>query len=732
MRNAIRYLVSSASCLTVLTIATPAIAQETDGTVADDQVAGEIIVTATKTGAESLQKVPLAITAFDSEALETRGIQDLGQIATITPGYSFTTNTVWAISSIRGVGTNNVFAGGDPSVTLQVDGVYYGRPTGANVDFMDVERVEVLRGPQGTLYGRNAVAGTANVITRDPGNDFSGTAKITIGDYGLVRPELAIAGPLIEDKLAISVAGRYSRRDGYIKQLNPSLGDNWNENRYSMRGKVRFTPTETVALTIAADYVNADEYYNFATVRLTPPAVPDAFNPGFFEAASNARNAYQVKQWGVSGKLEIDFRDALTLTSITAYRNSKSALGSDLDFTAADTFTTRAFDEDQEQFTQEINLNGESGGLKYILGLFYYNEKAFSFYNATIFDFVFTSKSIDVETKSIAAFAQGEYELTDKLKVTAGLRYTRDTKRTANGAGDTLYVGPLPDDRFFVPAGGQLVPFFRDKSSADAFTPKVSIDYEASNNLLIYGSLTRGFKSGGYNLLVQPTATNIARYDPERVWAYEAGLKATFRGAVRGTFNLAGFYYDYKGLQVQQFDFQGANGVLQFVNNAPAANIKGIEAELSLQPTDYLSVGGALSYLDATYSGSFPAINSLTNGAINPDGNRLSDAPKWSGNFYGELNLPVGDSWDISLRGEGIYKSSVFYSPANVALIGAPSYWLFNLGLKVEVPKSGLELGVRWENIANKKYITGNYFSFSSGAIPGAPRHAMAYLKFDF
>lgn len=732
MSKVVNRLISSVSGIALVAICAPAMAQEAAAGGGDAQEVDEIIVTATKTGAQSLQKVPLAITAFNGEALASRGIQDLGQIATITPGYSFTTNSVWAISSIRGVGTNNVFAGGDPSVTLQVDGVYYGRPTGANVDFMDVERVEILRGPQGTLYGRNAVAGTINVITRDPGNEFSGTAKLTVGEYGLVRPEAQVSGPLVKDKLAFSLAGRYSSRDGYIKQLNANVGDLWGENRYSLRGKLKFTPSDTVAFTLAGDYSHADESYSFATVRLTPPSVPDGFNPGFFEAATNAPNNYTLKQWGLSGKLAIDLSDDLSLTSITAYRRSKSGLGGDLDFTAFDAFQTRAFNESQRQFTQEFNLNGTAGDLKYVLGLFYYSEKAFSFYNATIFDSIFTTKSINVKTDSVAAFAQGEYQLADKLKVTAGIRYTRDKKKTANGNGGALYTAPLPSDPLFVPTGGDRVVFYNDKTTFDAVTPKLSVDYQATNNVLVYASLTRGFKSGGYNLLVEPTATNIAKYAPERVWAYEAGIKTTLRGPVRGTFNLAGFYYDYKGLQVQQFDFQGANGVLQYVNNAPAADIKGIEAELALSPADFLNVGGALSYLDATYSGTFSALNSLTNALVDPNGKRLSDAPKWSGNFYGELHTSLNENWEVSLRGEGIHKGSVFYSPANLSLLGAPSYWLFNLGLTVAAPEKGIEIGVRWENIANKKYITGNYFSFSSGAIPGAPRHALAYLKFDF
>ena len=165
----------------------------------------EVIVTATKSGAQSVQEVPLAITAFTSQMIEAQGSTQLSDLTHETPGFTYAANGPWAISTIRGVGTNNVFAGGDASTTIQVDGVYYGRPTGANVDFLDVDRVEILRGPQGTLYGRNADAGTINVVTKDPATRFSGDAKVTGGTYGLFRPEGVVSGPLIGDDLFYSL-----------------------------------------------------------------------------------------------------------------------------------------------------------------------------------------------------------------------------------------------------------------------------------------------------------------------------------------------------------------------------------------------------------------------------------------------------------------------------------------------------------------------------------------------
>lgn len=717
-----------------LAVASPALAQDVNPSLQDEKNAyiDTIIVTATKTGASDLQHVPLAISAYSAETLDATGAVSLSDIVAYTPGYTYTSNSVWSISSIRGVGTNNVFAGGDPSATLQVDGVYYGRPTGANLDFLDVERVEVLRGPQGTLYGRNAVAGTTNVITREPSDDFMGTVKLSVGEYGLMRPEFAVSGPLVDEKVSFSLAGRYSKRDGYIKQLVAGGEDLWDENRKSIRGKLKFAPNETMSLVLAADYSDADEGYNFATVRITPSA-NDGFNPGFFEAATDDPNQYELTQWGTSATWKWDISDQLELTSITAYRDSDSILNGDLDFTALPLFTTRAFVEEQNQFTQEVNLSGRFNKAEFIAGLFYYHENADSYFNATITDSLLLSQGIDVETDSYAAFAQVKYQLSDRLSVTGGVRYTEDEKSTSNDYGisfaldPTLTDGGLGADPLIEAPGSEI---FTDTAKFDAFTPKLGLEFQANDSVLGYASITKGFKSGGYNLLIDPASASRARYNPEEVWAYEGGIKSRVNVPFPGTINLAGFYYDYEGLQVNQFVFLGAS-VAQLVSNAPAAKISGLEIETNLHPNEHISFGGHLAYLNATYNGSFTAEDSLNGGQIDADGRILSDAPKWSGGIFGELRDDFGD-YEASVRADVSFKGDVFYSPLNAPELGADAYTFANLSMNLKHTDSGLSFGVRANNITNKKYITGNYFAFSSGGIPGAPRHITAYIKKDF
>lgn len=690
----------------------------------------EVVVTATKMGARSVQEVPLAITAYTAEALEQAGQMDIADIAASTPGLTYTSNSAWAIISIRGIGTNNVFAGGDADTTLQVDGVYYGRPTGGNLDLIDIERVEVLRGPQGTLYGRNAIAGTINVVTQSPGTETTGTIKYSAGSYGLVRPELSFSTPLVEDLLAVGIAARYNERKGFVKQLNPMLSNQAEEISKAVRGKLNYTPTKNVSLLLSADYNEQDGHFNFPTVRRTPPA-PDGEVPSFFETALSHRNYMTLEQWGVSGTLNWNIGD-LTLTSITAYRDSESNLEGDLDFTLNELFHTRYFPERQDQFTQEINLNGEIGNLEFVTGVFYYKENVDSFYNANIFNAILATQGIDVTTESVAGFAQGSYRLTERLSTTLGIRYTRDSKEVINIDGASL-LNPL------LPGGGEpanpavsapTTVVYMDKNRYQAWTPKFGLEYQMTENTLAYVSVTKGFKSGGNNLLINAATADGAAYGPEEAWSYELGAKIAFEGATAGTLNAVAFYSDFDGLQVNQFVFL-PSGAAQVVSNAEGAIVKGLELELALNLSDRISMGGTLAYLDATYDGAFTVGQNFSTGLLNADGQRLSDAPRWSGNLYTQYEWSMGD-YILSLRAEGHYKDEVYYSPENNLLLGAEDYWLANLGLRINRLGQSWEFGVVGRNILEEEYIVAGYYAFSAAGQPGEPRMVDVYIKYSF
>lgn len=716
-----RVVLATTSLLPVVAYAQAGVPAADDG----EGAVPDIVVTATKTGAQSLQKVPLAITAFSADTIEQMGAASLVNVAQVTPGFAYTFNGPWSIASIRGVGTNNVFAGGDPSTTLQVDGVYYARPTGANVDFLDVERVEVLRGPQGTLYGRNVIGGTVNILTKDPTKDLQGQVKMTIGNYMLVRPEFALSGPLAEG-VSFAVSGRYSYHDFYTKELNPSLKDGWNENRWGLRGKLKFDVSPNVDIVLAADYSKADEYFNSFTVRRSAPFIPDGLTPGFHQSALSAPNQGITEQYGTSAKIVADLGGA-TLTSITAYRESNADFEADLDFTAIDLFHTRAFVENQNQLSQELTLSGNVGGVTYVVGAFGMRERAVSYYGAVVFGSVLQTQGIDAVTKSGAVFGQVDVPLGDKLKLTAGLRYTHDQKDVENIFG--IQTTGITNDRHQLPAN--TAPIFSGGSKKGALTPKFGIQYQASRDVLAYGSVTKGYKSGGFNLLIDPTSINSAGYKPEYVWAYETGLKLGIP-SIGGRLNIAAFYNDYKGLQVNQFVFDPVSGTTnQLVNNAKKAKIKGIELEGAFTPSDAIELGGSLAYLDATYKGNFPAIDNFTLTAVNPDGKRLNDAPRWSGSGYVQYNVSLGGA-DLHLRGGATYKGAVYYTPLNDIRLGSQAHWLFNAGLTVESTSTGLSGGVRVDNITDKNYVVATYAAFSAGAMPGEPRTVRGFVSYKF
>jgi iron complex outermembrane recepter protein len=709
-----------------------AAAVDQSGAAASDTEIGEVIVTATKTGEQNLEKVPIAVSAFSSTDIKERGATELVDLAPFTPSFTFGFNGPWLISSIRGIGTNNVLAGGDPSTTLQVDGVYYGRPTGANLDFLDVERVEVLRGPQGTLYGRNAIGGTVNVITEDPTDVFHSQLQISGGDYGLIREEAVVSGPLIGDTLSASLSARNSTHDGYIKELNPALPYQWDENHKAVRGKLKYAPVPGLSVILSADYSKANDLYNSYTVRLSPLSIPDGTNPGFFQAALDDPNQDRVMQWGASARVIWDM-GASTLTSISAYRQNSSWFDGDVDYSEQPLFDQRQFVENQDQISQELDLAGHVGRADYVVGLFGFRERINSYFYAAIFNSLLEAQGIRTETDSGAAFGQLDIPLTDQLKFTAGLRYTSDHKKAENIYGAQSFnppgaAGGLTDDPNQRPAN--VAQIFSGSNTRPATTPKIGLEYQATPDLLAYGSVTDGYKSGGYNFLINPGTVGAAEYGPEHVRAYEAGLKERLP-SINGHINLATFYYRYTGLQVNQFVFV-QNNVGQLVNNAPAAIIKGAEVEWATQPVSAVEAGGSAAFLDARYSGYFPAINNFTGGIVNPDGKTLNDAPRWSGSVYLQLSQRLSDKVEAHLRGDTSYKSAVYYTPLNDSRIGSGGYWLSNANLFLTAKDSGLEGGVRVKNIMNREYITTAYYSFSAAGEPGEPRTVVFYLNYRF
>lgn len=724
-----RVALGAVSCL----MASLACSQETE------YVLEQVLVTAAKSGARSVQDVALAVTAFDEASLTARAATSIEDMANFTPGLTFSANGGFAVASMRGIGTNNTFVGGDPSVTTQMDGVYLARPGAIWSDFVDVERVEILRGPQGTLYGRNAVAGTINVNTRNPEFAPEGLLRLSAGNFGHWSAGAFVTGPLVEDKVAGSVAVRASQRDGYIDQLVPNVPDLWDQDSKYVRAKLKWQIDEGLEALFAADYYADEGMMNFYTARVID-SVPDGYEPSdHFEAATNNANEGEVRNQGVSAKLTWE-TDAVTLTSLTAYRDWEQLYIADIDGTALELLYTRWFPESQHQFSQEFSAYGSAGGFDWVAGAMYFTEAIRSSFTLEIHDLdldgdsaadtdLLQTEYAETETQSVSVFAQANRALGERWTLTAGMRYTRDEKEQLNTFGlDAYSAGQLPQD---VPRStlAALQPPQTDKKTFSAGTPKLGLEFRPGEDTLLYASATRGFKSGGYNFVTSVSGGAPVSYDEETVTAFEIGAKMSLAGG-RLTLNTTAFRYDYEDLQVLQFVPYSGGTIINVVANAPGAISSGAEVEFALRAGEGFRMGGFVAYLDTEYDGSF-LVNS---GGVLTDANdgRLTDAPEWTGSLYAEQTWPVTQQLEFRARVEGRYKGEAYFSPANLELEKAASYSLIDASIALASMDGAWDVSLIGRNLADKAYLTGtNTFAQPTGR-PGVPRTVILGMTYNF
>ena len=695
---------------------------------------GDIIITATRTGETRAQATPLAITVLGADRLNASLVTNVKDLVQLAPGLNVAQVTASAAIYIRGVGSNNVFGGSDPDVTVQSDGVYISRAFGQFQDYIDVARIEVLRGPQGTLYGRNAVGGTINIISRLPTDEFAAKAQLTVGNYNLIQQQTFISGPLVPGRLAASLSSNYIYHDDYFDNIVPDRDGTANANRGGVRGQLRFTPDDRVEAIVRADYNRAKEHVDTYSQLLVPvPFAPLATSiiGDYRRIAMDQNDRSDVELWGVSGELNVALTDALDFKSLTAFRRSQYDVTVDQDDTDAPAGISRQ-QELSRQFSQEFNLTLRLPRFVSVGGLYYFRDHQstdLQSFNppsgrtpaAASSNTVFAPESY---ARSLAAFAQGTYNLTDALSVIAGLRYTSDCKRIAQNVTRTS----LNPARLGVSLPG--FPFVADRTrDYDALTPKIGVNYQLADDVLAYMSATRGFKSGGTSF----SATNVPSlsFGPETIWSYEAGLKSDFLDR-RLRVNLSAFRYDYSDLQVQSL--LGV-GVLA-IGNAASARINGFEIETTARPTPNLLFTVNYSLLDTKYN-RFP--NSAVPGTLIPfvsanprydpvtrtfdaSGNRLNAAPHDSVQATAQYSVPGVLGGKAFVRGEYYYQSATFYDPTNAAITRQPAYSLFNASVGVNWD-SGWATQVVAKNLTDKEYLI---TIAANGAAPsglaGAPR----------
>jgi iron complex outermembrane receptor protein len=671
-------------------------------TVASDsnQIA-EVVVTATKTGSTNVQKTPIAISAISSGLVDNDLMADAHDLERLVPNVSIGQNNAYAEIYIRGVGSNNTFNGSDPDVTVQVDGVYIARPFSQFTNFLDVDRVEVLRGPQGTLYGRNATGGTINVVSILPTDTFHSKVELTGGNANLFQGDAYVSGAIIPTRVEGSLAFDYTRHDPYIQNIVPGVAGVDSANRGTVRGQFLVHVTDNIQAITRADYSDeADALAGFVTPQAPYDAATNSILGKYDKVALNLPSIDLVKAAGVSEEINYQVTPTFLLKSITAFRNSSLKSNSDSDGTDKNLLDT-ILEERDGMFSEELNAVGSFQRLNYVVGFYDSHESDQSnshviSYAANLSTNLFPKSNDD----SWAVFTQGDYHFTDKLTLTAGIRYSVETKNFLQDLGHTAVTTG-------VSAAGYPI-IYDARKTYDASTPKFSLSYQWTPDIMTYVSATRGFKSGGFNFT---SPNSFQGFAPEYLWSYEGGLKTGWFNR-HLLFNATAFYYDYTNLQVQAFIIPGVTDI----TNAATATVKGLELETEWKPATHADFGGNISLLDAQY-------DHYVNGATNYTGNYLNAAPRYTINLFGQYGWEVPTGL-LSLRGEFSEIGKQFYTAANgPAFQYQNAYGLGNGYLTYHPNQANWTVELWAKNLTNTGYVTATSTTGpADGGHPGDPR----------
>jgi iron complex outermembrane receptor protein len=661
----------------------------------------EVVVTAQKVE-ENLQEVPIAITAFSADQLEVSRIDSVLDVARRTPGFIATeVNPAEPNYYIRGIGTEgiNSNAGGDASVVTFVDGVYIGRGGGSNLELFDLERVEVLRGPQGTLFGKNVVGGLIHLVSRKPSAEPSLDLSGTLGNYERREARVRFNAPL-SDTLFVSGALMARERDGYT--LNETTGNRVDdEGIIGARASLRYTPDETVDLVITADATrqrqrgqprdnvcNAANAGGIRCVGVNPDRrIVNAITDGFLRR-------------DVGGVLaDLTWRTPVgVVSSLTAYRTAK--------FDFKDPFFSNPVNppnqiesinrniEKSSQFSQELRLAFDSFDerLRSVIGVYYLSE---DIRRDEQLDQRFPvpaqqgygSFPQDVDARSYAIFGQTALAVTDRLTATLGARYTWEEKE-----------GRFQGIRVFGPGfPPPLAAEFdvRAEESWKAFTPRFAVDYQLSDDVLVYASAARGFKSGGFQGTAGTGASAATPYDPEFAWSYEVGTKLqAFEDRLR--LNVAAFQVDHEDLQVSQL----VPLCCVVIGNAATAEIKGVEVELLARPMRGFDLNASYAYLDAKFS------DFASGATADFTGNTLQRSPKNRFNVGAQYRWTLPQVGIATVRADYTQQSKIFFEASNTPLEVQPGYGIYDARAGVETLDGRWELVLWGKNLGDELVAT--------------------------
>ena len=710
----------------------------------------EIIVTAQRRE-ERMQDTPVSITAFSSDHLSELSINDLAGIGNFTPNMNFSNSPAGSGGGnnaqiyIRGVGQNDFLITTDPGVAVYLDGVYIARSMGGIMDLLDMERVEVLRGPQGTLFGKNAVGGAISLVTAPPTDELDGNVEITTGSRDRIDARGTINVPLIPGQLLARLSASTRNQDGYGDRLidGVDLGDT---NEDAVRASLLWNASDTLKFSLVGDYSRGREEsvsQHLLTVDATnapllnlwnalvgfpsgQPMTPDLVLDDPYDTLQTGRSINEMDVYGIS--LTADWQvGGINVKSITAYRDSDVDFSRDGDNSPApyvETFNNT----DQNQFSQELHASGTafSDRLDWLVGVYYFDENAIDHTDVILADGLYDALEAlpaaliplgpwpcpqppgsplpciggagnpineqfdlrfdvynEIDIKSVALFGQGTFHLTDQWSITGGLRQTWESK-------DYLLVHRR------LHAGTFVVPPTNIGDDWSELTPRAGTEFQWTKDLMTYFVASKGFKSGGFN--GRPTTQEaVESYDPEFAWSYEIGVKSEWLDH-RLRLNAAAFYNDYTNIQLSSVQATSTGNLLLVVENAGEAEVKGFEIEMVARPAHWLDLAAGLGYTDAEYS-------KLNPGATVTEDTKFIQTPEWNLNLSAQLTWPLANWGTVKLRGDYSYRDDMFMDSNNVELLHQDGYGLVNARLAFITTDEHWELALSGTNLSDERYL---------------------------
>lgn len=682
--------------------------------VSGSGMGGEIVVTARRRS-ESLQDVPLSVSAFGTQQLETQNAGNLRDLQHSIPSLQYSERGVLQTElTIRGVGGDSRNIGIDSGVGMYIDGVYIPRTSGFNSDLAEVAQLEVLRGPQGTLFGKNTIGGVVNITTKKPTEELEGMVYASYGNYNAMRIRGALSAP-ITDKLFAKVTVSTWDRDGYVFNTVDKL-DYMNENRRGARLQLRYLASDRLEINVNAD-VTKDRT---RTLQSQPGSPAGAAAPYFtgnrYQISADHDNIADRDMWGASITADYTLENDMKLTYIGAHREIDIFVKSDIDQLPIDVFHSEKFTDTVNMESHELRLvSPGTGSLRYVAGLYYYNQdggaerRIFINNNALAVVNFFQAK-----TESYAGYLNVDYDILPGLTATGGVRYTYEKKK-----------GSLFQER-----PGLNYNYNDLKRSDKNISWTGSLAYKISPDLTTYATVSRGFKSGGFNL-EGPGLPNIPAsaltFGPEKVTSYEVGLKGRLFDAIR--FSLSGFHLIYKDKQVVQLVPAGPIVNIQ-VTNAGAARMNGVEAEVSFSPFQGFDLSGNFSHLDTKYT-SFPNAATVNGGLVSFTGNRVERAPKYTASGQAVYRFNAGPG-TVQISGSASYTGDTHLQPDNSPATFQKGYLQFDGRVSYELP-NGLTLAVWGKNLANKDYaIFQRFFAGLNQVTYGEPRTYGVEARYRF